>query len=232
MKPAGVNDTTMDQVPGIAYRFRNPELLQAALTHRSSSQLNNERLEFLGDSILNFVVASRLYELRPDSDEGDLSRLRSRVVRGDTLARLAAGLKLGDHLIMGEGELKSGGYQRGSTLADALEALFGAVYLDGGFEVCRDVIRAVCDEVIESLPDAEQLKDPKTRLQEWMQARARPLPEYELLREEGAEHAKRFVIRARLPDSGDDATANGNSRRKAEQSAAAQLLALVLENSR
>jgi ribonuclease-3 len=232
LTPASRIDSMIDQVPGIAYRFRNPELLQAALTHRSSSRLNNERLEFLGDSILNFVVASRLYELRPDNDEGDLSRLRSRVVRGDTLARLAAGLKLGDHLIMGDGELKSGGFQRGSILADALEALFGAVYLDGGFEACREVIRAVCDEVIEDLPDAEQLKDPKTRLQEWMQARARPLPEYELLREEGAEHAKRFVIRARLPDSGDEATASGNSRRKAEQAAASTLLRLLLENGR
>jgi ribonuclease-3 len=133
---------------------------------------------------------------------------------------------------MGDGELKSGGFQRGSILADALEALFGAVYLDGGFEACREVIRAVCDEVIEDLPDAEQLKDPKTRLQEWMQARARPLPEYELLREEGAEHAKRFVIRARLPDSGDEATASGNSRRKAEQAAASTLLRLLLENGR
>ena len=210
----------MDRVPGISYRFQDPELLRAALTHRSSGRLNYERLEFLGDSILNFVVASRLYELRPNNDEGDLSRLRSRVVRGDSLARLASGLRLGDHLIMGEGELKTGGFQRASILADALEALFGAIYLDGGYEACRAVIREVCDEVIENLPDAETLKDPKTRLQEWMQARARPLPEYQLLREEGAEHAKRFIIRARLPDSGDEMEAAGASRRKAEQAAA------------
>jgi ribonuclease-3 len=207
-------------VPGISYRFQDPELLRAALTHRSSGRLNYERLEFLGDSILNFVVASRLYELRPNNDEGDLSRLRSRVVRGDSLARLASGLRLGDYLIMGEGELKTGGFQRASILADALEALFGAIYLDGGYEACRAVIREVCDEVIENLPDAETLKDPKTRLQEWMQARARPLPEYQLLREEGAEHAKRFIIRARLPDSGDEMEAAGASRRKAEQAAA------------
>jgi ribonuclease-3 len=210
----------MDRVPGISYRFQDPELLRAALTHRSSGRLNYERLEFLGDSILNFVVASRLYELRPNNDEGDLSRLRSRVVRGDSLARLASGLRLGDYLIMGEGELKTGGFQRASILADALEALFGAIYLDGGYEACRAVIREVCDEVIENLPDAETLKDPKTRLQEWMQARARPLPEYQLLREEGAEHAKRFIIRARLPDSGDEMEAAGASRRKAEQAAA------------
>jgi ribonuclease-3 len=210
----------MDRVPGISYRFQDPELLRAALTHRSSGRLNYERLEFLGDSILNFVVASRLYELRPNNDEGDLSRLRSRVVRGDSLARLASGLRLGDYLIRGEGELKTGGFQRASILADALEALFGAIYLDGGYEACRAVIREVCDEVIENLPDAETLKDPKTRLQEWMQARARPLPEYQLLREEGAEHAKRFIIRARLPDSGDEMEAAGASRRKAEQAAA------------
>jgi ribonuclease-3 len=210
----------MDRVPGISYRFQDPELLRAALTHRSSGRLNYERLEFLGDSILNFVVASRLYELRPNNDEGDLSRLRSRVVRGDSLARLASGLRLGDYLIMGEGELKTGGFQRASILADALEAVFGAIYLDGGYEACRAVIREVCDEVIENLPDAETLKDPKTRLQEWMQARARPLPEYQLLREEGAEHAKRFIIRARLPDSGDEMEAAGASRRKAEQAAA------------
>lgn len=214
----------MDRVPGIAYRFENPELLRAALTHRSTSGRNYERLEFLGDSILNFVVASRLYHMRPDATEGDLSRLRSRVVRGDTLARLASGLRLGDHLIMGEGELRSGGFLRSSILADALEALFGAIYVDGGFEAAEAVIRDVCEEVIEGLPDAEELKDPKTRLQEWLQARARPLPEYELQREEGAEHAKRFVIRARLPDSEDVAEAAGSSRRKAEQAAAALLL--------
>lgn len=214
----------MDRIPGIAYRFENPELLRAALTHRSSGSKNNERLEFLGDSILNFVVASRLYQLRPANSEGDLSRLRSRVVRGDTLARLASGLRLGDHLIMGEGELKTGGFQRGSILADALEALFGAIYVDGGFEAAEGVIREVCDSVIEGLPDAEALKDPKTRLQEWLQARARPLPAYELLREEGAEHAKQFLIRARLPDSGDEAEAAGSSHRKAEQAAAALLL--------
>jgi ribonuclease-3 len=211
-------------IPGIPYTFREPALLQEALTHRSCGQRNYERLEFLGDSILNFVVASRLFDLRPTDSEGELSRLRSRVVRGDTLASLATGLNLGNHLIMGEGELKSGGYKRQSILADALEAIFGAIYLDGGFEACRAVIRHVCDPVISHLPDAEKLKDPKTRLQEWMQARGRPLPEYDLLREEGAEHAKRFHVRCRLPDSGREVEAEGASRRKAEQRAAAGVL--------
>jgi ribonuclease-3 len=211
-------------IPGVPYAFRDPALLREALTHRSRGRLNYERLEFLGDSILNFVVASRLFELRPHDSEGELSRLRSRVVRGDTLAALAADLRLGDHLIMGEGELKSGGFRRQSILADALEALFGAIYLDGGFDACRDVIQHVCDPVIIDLPDAETLKDPKTRLQEWMQARGRPLPEYQLVSEEGAEHAKRFFVSCTLPDSGREVEAQGSSRRKAEQSAARKIL--------
>jgi ribonuclease-3 len=147
-----------NQVPGISYLFKDAALLEAALTHRSHSKSNNERLEFLGDAILNFVVASRLYELMPEYSEGDLSRLRSRVVRGETLAKIAAGLGLGDHLLLGEGELKSGGYLRHSILADALEAVFGAIYLDGGFEACASVIKEVCTEVINNLPDPEQLK--------------------------------------------------------------------------
>jgi len=211
-------------ITGVPYTFRDPALLQEALTHRSRGRLNYERLEFLGDSVLNFVVASRLFELRPRASEGELSRLRSRVVRGDTLATLAASLKLGDYLIMGEGELKSGGFKRQSILADALEALFGAIYLDGGFDACRDVVRHICDPVMEALPDAESLKDPKTRLQEWLQARGRPLPEYSLLREEGAEHAKRFVVLCKLPDSAREVEAQGSSRRKAEQSAARRIL--------
>ena len=211
-------------IPGVPYQFRNPSLLQEALTHRSRGQLNYERLEFLGDSILNFVVASRLFDLRPDDSEGELSRLRSRVVRGDTLAVLASDLKLGDYLIMGEGELKSGGSKRESILADALEAIFGAIYIDGGFEACESVIKHICDPVIHDLPDAEELKDPKTRLQEWMQARGRPLPEYDSLREAGAEHAKRFHVRCRLPDSGREFEAEGGNLRKAEQKAAAGVL--------
>ena len=217
-------------IPGINYRFRDPELLREALTHRSRGSNNNERLEFLGDSILGFVVASRLFELRPQNSEGDLSRLRSRVVRGETLAMMATELKLGDHLLMGEGELKSGGYLRHSILADALEAVLGAIYLDGGFEAAEEVIRTLCEPVISALPDAEELKDPKTRLQEKMQAGAHPLPEYRLVREEGAEHAKKFTIQVRLPHTGVTVEATGNSRRKAEQSAADKLLKQIDEH--
>jgi ribonuclease-3 len=211
-------------LPGIPYTFKDAELLREALTHRSRGDLNYERLEFLGDSVLNFVVASRLFELRPQDSEGELSRLRSRVVRGDTLARLAVELKLGDHLILGEGELKSGGFKRQSILADALEALFGAIFIDGGFEPCRKVIQHICDPVILALPDAETLKDPKTRLQEWLQGRGRPLPDYLLLKEEGAEHAKRFLVSCRLTDDGCEVEAWGGSRRKAEQAAAEAVL--------
>ena len=199
-------------------------MLEEALTHRSRGQRNYERLEFLGDSVLNFVVAERLFELRPDDSEGDLSRLRSRVVRGDTLAKLASDIGLGDHLILGEGELRSGGFKRQSILAEALEALFGAIYLDGGFERCRAVIQHICDPVMAQLPEAEMLKDPKTRLQEWLQARGRPLPEYALLREEGAEHAKQFIVRCRLADPCLEVESRGSSRRKAEQSAAGKIL--------
>ncbi|MBT8062493.1 MAG: ribonuclease III [Xanthomonadales bacterium] len=214
----------LNRIPGIDYVFKDPGLLEKALTHRSFGSHNNERLEFLGDAILSLVVADRLFHLHPDVSEGDLSRLRSRVVRGDTLARLANKLRLSDHLIMGEGELKTGGFKKNSILADTLEALFGAIYLDGGFRECERVVRQACDDVIDNLPDAEELKDPKTRLQEWMQARGRPLPIYQLEKEEGAEHAKLFTVSVTLAGSREQAFASGSSRRKAEQAAASQML--------
>ena len=221
-----------DHVAGIDYRFRDPHLLQAALTHRSVGALNYERLEFLGDSVLNFIVSSRLYELKPEAPEGDLSRMRARLVRGTTLAEVASGLGLGKLIRLGEGELKSGGFRRSSILADAFEALLGAIYLDGGFEACYRVVLSCFDPLIEALPGAEQLKDAKTRLQEWLQARGRPLPEYELQREEGADHAKKFFVSCRLSDDNTVTDASGGSRRKAEQAAAAQALALLREGEK
>ena len=212
------------EIPGLPHRFQDPRLLEEALTHRSKGRRNNERLEFLGDSVLNFVVSSRLYELRPDASEGDLSRMRARIVRGDSLARLATQLQLGERIRLGEGELKSGGFRRASILADALEALLGAVYLDAGFDACREVIQHLCDPLIRALPDAETLKDPKTRLQEWLQARGRALPEYRLVAEAGADHAKQFTVECRLPDGKRQQRADGSSRRKAEQAAAAAML--------
>jgi ribonuclease-3 len=205
-------------------------LLKDALTHRSMGARNNERLEFLGDSVLSLVVSSRLFELHPDAQEGDLSRMRARLVRGISLADVASTIGLGKQIRLGGGELKSGGFRRASILADAFEALLGAVFLDGGYPACQRVIIDLFDPLIKDLPDAEDLKDPKTRLQEWLQARARPLPEYELQREEGADHAKKFYVTCRIPDDGTEVEASGSSRRQTEQVAATQVLRLLKEN--
>jgi len=221
-----------DSLAGIDYRFTDPSLLHDALTHRSMGSRNNERLEFLGDSVLNLVVSCRLFERFPDAREGDLSRMRARLVRGPSLADIASGLGLGKHLHLGGGELKSGGFRRASILTDAFEAILGAIFLDGGYDACREGITELFDPLIKNLPSAEDLKDPKTRLQEWLQGRGRPLPEYTLSREEGADHAKKFHVRCALPDDEIVVEAAGDSRRKAEQAAAKQVLALLKEKSR
>jgi ribonuclease-3 len=218
-------------VAGIDYRFTDPLLLLEALTHRSAGGRNNERLEFLGDSVLNLVVSTRIFELHPDVREGDLSRIRARLVRGASLAELASAIGLGKYIMLGEGELKSGGFRRASILADTLEAVLGAIFLDGGYDACRRIITGLFDPLIADLPDPEELKDPKTRLQEWLQARGRPLPEYSLEREEGADHAKNFFINCRIPDDGVEALAAGASMRKAEQAAAARVLDMLTENA-
>jgi ribonuclease-3 len=157
--------------------------------------------------------------------------MRARIVRGRTLSEIALGINLGHQVKLGGGEMKAGGFRRSSILADALEALLGAIYLDGGYPACRDVIIALCDPLIKNLPPAEDLKDAKTRLQEWLQARGRPLPVYELEREEGADHAKNFHVRCFLADDRFAVTAAGNSRRKAEQAAAGDLLAQLCSKS-
>jgi len=221
----------MREIPGIPYRFKDPELLALALSHRSVGSLNNERLEFLGDSILNFVVSARLFDLNSDSSEGDLTRLRARVVRGDTLAQLATGLKLGDHIRLGEGELKSGGFKRKSILANALEAVFGAIYLDGGFEPCAKAICHVCNPFIDQLPAADDLKDSKTRLQEWLQGRGLSLPQYSVLSDEGPPHRKRFLVQCVSQAAGFEVTGESSSRRKAEQIAAQSALDFIAMNS-
>jgi ribonuclease-3 len=215
-----VNDT----VPGIDYRFSNTTLLQEALTHRSFGPENYERLEFLGDSVLSLVVSQRLYERFPQADEGDLSRMRSRVVRGRTLAEVATKLDLGKQIKLGPGEINSGGIRRSSILADALEALFGAVLLDGGFVACKAVIADLFFPLIDALPAAETLKDSKTRLQEWLQARGQALPQYRLVKEVGADHAKSFHVECRLDDGAAPLVAIGSSRRMAEQLVAALCL--------
>ncbi|MGD2127894.1 MAG: ribonuclease III [Lysobacterales bacterium] len=220
-----------DSVPGIDYRFSDPQLLREALTHRSLGKANYERLEFLGDSVLNLVISSLLYDRHPESQEGDLSRMRARLVRGGSLSELAAGLGLGKQLKLGEGELKSGGFRRASILADTLEAVLGGIFLDGGYDAARQVIVSLFEPLIDRLPAAEDLKDAKTRLQEWLQARGRPLPEYVLEREEGADHAKMFFVTCRLPDSGVAIDGCGRSRRKAEQTAAAAALEALTERA-
>jgi len=222
----------MREIPGIPYSFKTPELLTLALSHRSIGRINNERLEFLGDSILNFVVSSRLFDLKSNDNEGDLTRLRARVVRGETLAELASALKLGDYVKLGEGELKSGGFKRNSILANTLEAVFGAIYLDGGFESCEKVIRHVCDPYIALLPEANELKDPKTRLQEWLQGHGYSLPEYTVLTDDGPSHRKIFLVECVSQAAGIKVTGKSSSRRKAEQIAALAALEIIAKNSK
>ena len=202
-----------------------------ALTHRSYSGDHNERLEFLGDALIGLFVAGALFEARPRAGEGDLSRLRASLVRERSLAAIARRLDLGHCLRLGEGELKSGGWRRDSVLADAVEALMAAIYLDGGFEAARQACHRLFADELANLPDAETLKDPKTRLQEWLQARSRPLPSYEVLAESGPAHRRFFRVRASLADEPRAAEASGNSRRVAEQQAASDLLASLVEGA-
>lgn len=209
------------EIAGIDYRFRDALLLKRALTHRSCGSGHYERLEFLGDSLLNFVAAELLFERRPYATEGDLSRLRSRLVRDVTLAELAVELRLGEHLRLGQGEMRSGGFLRESILADVVEAIIGAIYLDGGFDEARRVVHQLLSDRADQLPEASRLKDPKTRLQEWLQGRGHALPEYAVIAESGADHAKHFEVECRVAgDLSEPVRAGASSRRKAEQAAA------------
>lgn len=219
------------QLPGIDYRFRDPGLLARALTHRSHGGPHYERLEFLGDALLNCVVAELLYRRRPHAPEGDLSRLRSRLVRDSTLAEIASDLNLGEHVQLGVGELRSGGHQRASILADVLESVIGAIYLDAGFEAVRTIVLQLFDQREQALPSAERLKDPKTRLQELLQADGQALPEYRVVGESGADHCKRFEVECSIGGLVEPVRAEAGSRRKAEQ-AAARLMHEQLTQSR
>ena len=212
--------SSADSIPGIDYRFDNTALLQQALTHRSHGPGHYERLEFLGDGLLNLIAAEMLFEARPHAAEGDLSRLRSRLVRDVTLAEIATELGFGEYLRLGVGEIKSGGFLRESILADVVEALIGAIYLDGGFEPARRVVRGLLEARLAQLPDGERLKDPKTRLQEWLQGRGHELPEYAVISESGADHAKVFEVECRVGSLVPAVRARAASRRKAEQAAA------------
>lgn len=210
----------------LGYAFQQPGLLEEALTHRSAAPRHNERLEFLGDALLNLVMAEYLFQRYPQASEGELSRLRANLVKGETLAEVARGLKLGEELRLGQGEIRSGGAQRESILADALEAIFGAVYLDGGLNACRALILHLYRDNLAGLASAGELKDPKTRLQEYLQARQQPLPIYSVLEIRGEPHTQRFTVECAVVDR--RAVAVGNSRRKAEQDAARQMLGLLL----
>jgi ribonuclease-3 len=196
----------------------------AALTHRSASGRNNERLEFLGDAVLNLVIAQHLYLAFPEATEGDLSRLRARVVSAEPLAEVAAAIGLGDELQLGSGELKTGGFRRQSILADAFEAVCGALFLDWGLEAARDVIHKLFQPRIAALPAPETLKDAKTRLQEYLQSRGYPLPRYTVDRIEGEAHAQTFYVTCEVPDLGRRSQGSGSSRRRAEQEAAEQIV--------
>ena len=208
----------------LGYEFRDSSLLVQALTHRSAASRNNERLEFLGDAVLDFVASDIVYRQRSDADEGELSRLRASLVRDTTLAELATEFDLGDHLILGPGERKSGGHRRASILADALEAIFGAIYLDAGFDAAERVIRAVYSDRADRLPDADDLKDPKTRLQEWLQGDGRGLPAYRTVQVSGRAHQQVFDVSCTIAELDIVTQGQGTSRRDAEQVAASKML--------
>jgi len=214
------------------YTFRRPELLRQALTHRSFGTPHNERMEFVGDAVLNCVVGATLYERFPSLPEGDLSRVRAGLVNGDTLARVARQLGIGHEVLLGEGEMKSGGADRASILADALEAVFGAVYLDGGFDAARRVIVTCYAQVLRDVDPGALGKDPKTRLQEWLQARRLPVPEYTVTATSGDPHEQRFTVECRIPKLAIVASGEGTNRRAAEQEAAEEANALAVAADR
>jgi ribonuclease-3 len=209
------------------YVFTQPALCHAAVTHRSAGADHNERLEFLGDSILNCGVARLLYDAHPEADEGALSRLRATLVSGETLAQIAGELGLGEHLLLGPGEVKTGGFRRASILADALEAILGAIFLDSGFDAAAAVVARIIGPRMSDLPAADALKDPKTRLQEALQAHGVALPVYTLTAAAGDPHMQSFTVTCEVPVLGVSAVGEGGSRRRAEQLAAAKLLELL-----
>jgi ribonuclease-3 len=204
-----------------SYQFSRPDLLTQALTHRSAGAPHNERLEFLGDALVNLFIAEALYDHWPHADEGALTRARAELVRESALAPIARQLDLGARLILGPGEMKSGGHRRDSILADALEAVVAAIYLDAGFETCRSAVMPWFQAAMEALPPPHKVgKDAKTRLQEWLQGKQKPLPVYALLSESGEDHAKTFLITCTLQQPPLVTQGEGGSRRAAEQAAA------------
>lgn len=216
--------TALSVAHRLGHPFSDPLLLRTALTHRSFGVPNNERLEFLGDGILDCVIAAALFHRFPELPEGDLSRLRANLVNQEALHQLSLGLNIGNALRLGEGELKSGGALRPSILADALEALFGAIYLDAGFEAAKGVIEKLYAPLLDKLKPGQFQKDAKTRLQEWLQGRKKALPRYHLLEATGAAHEQRFEVACEIESPSLRTVGHGSSRRIAEQVAAEKAL--------
>lgn len=222
-----MSDAARDLVGRIGYAFSDTELLEQALSHRSAGGRSNERLEFLGDAILDFLVAENLFRRFPRAEEGELTRFRARLVRRETLADIARELGIGQLLRLGGGELKSGGRTRDSILADALEAVLGAIYLDGGLEPCRTVVDVLLGHRVAKLSEVDADKDAKTRLQEFLQSRKQALPVYVVVATEGPAHHRRFTVECRLEQDERTVTGHGSSRRRAEQAAARAALELL-----
>jgi ribonuclease-3 len=214
----------------LGYQFQDEGLLVQALTHRSVGSMNNERMEFLGDAILGFEVAENLFQRHPNASEGELSRARAQLVKRETLASVARDLQLGEYLILGVGELRSGGQTRDSILSDAVEALIAAVYLDANIDSARALVRRVLKDRIANCSPQEQLKDAKTRLQELLQAQGKALPVYEVVSVEGNAHAQRFMVKCVVDSLGITQFGEGSGRRRAEQQAARNVLVEIGEH--
>ena len=219
-----MNDKLSRLEQKLGYPFQNKDLLVRAITHRSAGSRHNERLDFLGDSILSLVIAEVLYHRFPNVSEGDMSRMRATLVREKTLAELAREFALGDYLILGPGELKSGGYRRESILADTVEALIGAIYLDSDLDGIRTLMLNWYNERLDSIRPGVEQKDPKTRLQEFLQGRRRPLPTYAVTDVKGEAHNQQFTVECAIDDIEAAFVGVGSSRRKAEQAAAERAL--------
>jgi len=208
----------------LSYQFNDPELLVTALTHRSANKRHYERMEFLGDAILNLIITDDLYHRFPKASEGKLSRLRASMVKGETLSQIAKSLELGEFLLLGSGELKSGGFRRESILADVFESIIGAIYLDQGYEQAKRFVLAMFEQRLVNADANVDLKDPKTRLQELLQSRGLELPVYEILNTHGKAHNQTFEVACHVAIAEKSTAATGNSRRKAEQGAASLML--------
>lgn len=212
----------------LGYQFRQLDYLRQALTHRSAGAKNNERLEFVGDSILNFAIGKVLYEKFPKANEGELSRMRASLVREQTLAEVARRLVLGDHLRLGAGELKSGGFRRESILSDCVEAIIAAIYLDSDFNTALESIYRWYQDLLDTMQPGEAQKDPKTRLQEYLQGKKLKLPEYQVVDIKGEAHNQTFTVSCKVEKLAETVIGTGTSRRKAEQNAAEQVLQKLL----